>query len=138
MTAVYSIVLVILILLLIPHLVALRIRNLILHYPRSAGYQKSVENSRHYLLVELPSPLQHPLAVLLPGAGSRAQQSMAEAADFYKKKGFDIAWVDYPDTPLREGPLGWGLPEAKELVAKLLTVRVPIVVHGRSFGAAVA
>ncbi len=138
MTAVYSVLLIILALLLLPYLVALRIRNLLLHYPRSAGYQRMVENSRRYLMVDLPSPLQNPLAVLLPGAGSRARQSMAEAADFYRSKGFDIAWVDYPDTSLREGPLGWGLPEARELVAKLLTVRVPVVVHGKSFGAAVA
>lgn len=138
MTAVYSILLFILFLVLLPHLVALRLRTMILHYPRSADYQKTVEKGKRYLLVELPSSFQNPLAVLLPGAGSRSRSSMAQAADFYRQRGFDIAWVDYPDTAYREGPLGWGLPEAKELVAKLVGIRVPIIVHGKSFGAAVA
>lgn len=138
MIAVYVVLLALLTAALVPLATAARIRRWLLHYPRSPGCDPLPGKPGEYLRVEWPPTSEAPLAVLLPGAGSRSRSSMAAAARFYESHGIRIAWVDWLDRNHRDGPLGWGLPEARQLAGALAAVRGPVLIHGRSFGAAVA
>jgi hypothetical protein len=137
MTVIYLALLVGLSLCLLPLLVSVRVQHYLLHYPRSPDFERLPSNGSRFLAVDLSQVSSGPVVALLPGAGSRSRTSMAEAASVYEKFGCKVIWVDYLDTSYREGPLGWGLPEAKELAKHLSTIKAPLIVHGRSFGAAV-
>lgn len=120
-------------------ILAARVSHWLLHYPRSASWSRMVSpRPGRTLILTLPERVDRPLAVLLPGAGSRCRESMAAARDFYQAHGLASVEVDWADSPRREGPLGWGPPEARELAEALARFHGPLLLHGRSFGASVA